>query len=145
MLKSWIWLRYSELLGCTSHQAAIQVAHRSSLHSGAQDLAHVPWQLWHGGCGIPAWVSCWRGAGIRPLAPNWEGRNAPGTRVGFKLPCLNLGFLRNHLYSVSISPQPCQKWFHRLNPRNLHCAWKWAKKRVICWAHSRGISGSLLL
>lgn len=93
---------------------------------------------------MPAWVWLWCGAGMRPLAQKWEVRNALSTRARFKIPFLNVGFLRNQQYSASISQNTSQKWFHRLNPHNLHYAWKWTKKRTICWAPSQGISGSLL-
>lgn len=111
----------------------------------AQALACIPQQLRHRGCVMPAWVSRWCGAGTRTFAPQWEVRNALGTSVGFKLPYLNLEFLHNHLHSASIFPKPCQKWFHRLNPHNSHCVWKWPTKRVICWACSWDISNSVLL
>lgn len=46
-----ICLWYSELLGCTSYEATVQVAPlHSYLHPGAQALAYVPWQLQHRGC-----------------------------------------------------------------------------------------------
>lgn len=46
-----ICLWYSELLGCTSYKATVQVAPlHSYLHPGAQALAYVPWQLQHRGC-----------------------------------------------------------------------------------------------